>query len=168
MTHGGRNAADRTSDLGGGGGDSPSVEAGVNGIDTAATYALGHSEEVVARYREPDGGDDRPTVFTECGRVWDSTGHQVATRRRHDPVNLRREVEGSLRRPHRDLALLAAWQPVSDRHATTMGAVVVTWCLAQPAVTTATVGPAARAMATADLTEIADVNHRTGAGHEGR
>src|SRR3974390_1666312 len=41
---------------------------GVNWIDTAAVYGLGHSEEVVARALE--GVSPRPYVFTKCTRVW--------------------------------------------------------------------------------------------------
>src|SRR5215211_7948722 len=45
------------------------LDRGVNWIDTAAVYGLGHSEEVVARALE--GVKQRPYVFTKCGRVWD-------------------------------------------------------------------------------------------------
>ncbi|MEN9812260.1 MAG: hypothetical protein RL479_946, partial [Verrucomicrobiota bacterium] len=41
------------------------LDAGINWIDTAAVYGLGHSEEVVARAL--DGVKDRPYVFTKCG-----------------------------------------------------------------------------------------------------
>ena len=49
------------------------IESGVNWIDTAAVYGLGHSEEVVARALQPYGDADRPFVFTKCGLVWDTT-----------------------------------------------------------------------------------------------
>src|SRR5436309_4378589 len=45
------------------------LDAGVNWIDTAAVYGLGHSEAVVARALE--GVHDRPYVFTKCSMVWD-------------------------------------------------------------------------------------------------
>src|SRR6478672_7951544 len=45
------------------------LDNGVNWIDTAAVYGLGHSEEVVARALE--GMRDRPYVFTKCTMVWD-------------------------------------------------------------------------------------------------
>ncbi|HZY88689.1 MAG TPA: aldo/keto reductase, partial [Gemmataceae bacterium] len=45
------------------------LDAGVNWIDTAAVYGLGHSEEVVARALE--GMTNRPYVFTKCSMVWD-------------------------------------------------------------------------------------------------
>src|SRR3989440_12507172 len=48
------------------------LDAGVNWIDTAAVYGLGHSEEVVARVLR--GMRRRPYVFTKCGMVWDGQG----------------------------------------------------------------------------------------------
>ena len=45
------------------------LDAGVNWIDTAAVYGLGHSEEIVARALE--GLANRPYVFTKCSLVWD-------------------------------------------------------------------------------------------------
>src|SRR5450755_4893802 len=74
------------------------VESGVNWIDTAAVYGLGHSEEVVARALAPYGDADRPYVFTKCGLVWDENDRGVEPRRSGDPTSLRREVEASLRR----------------------------------------------------------------------
>src|SRR5215813_13716770 len=44
------------------------LDSGINWIDTAAAYGLGHSEEVVARALE--GVRDRPYVFTKCSMVW--------------------------------------------------------------------------------------------------
>lgn len=66
---------------------------GVNWIDTAPVYGLGHSEEVVARALA--GASDRPFVATKCGLVWDGGGN-VRTDLR--PSSVRREVEASLRR----------------------------------------------------------------------
>src|SRR5215210_7279571 len=50
------------------------VELGINWIDTAAVYGLGHSEEVVARALADIGTAGRPYVFTKCGRIWDEAG----------------------------------------------------------------------------------------------
>src|SRR6267378_2965012 len=50
-----------------------SLELGVNWIDTAAVYGLGHSEEVVARAVQQWKGP-RPYVFTKCGMRWDKNG----------------------------------------------------------------------------------------------
>jgi len=68
-------------------------ESGINWIDTAAVYGLGHSEEVVAHALE--GLPHRPYVFTKCSRVWDERrelGNSLKAE------SLRRECEASLRR----------------------------------------------------------------------
>src|SRR5882672_1539529 len=49
------------------------LELGVNWIDTAAVYGLGHSEQVVARALA-DWPGPRPNVFTKCGLRWDDQG----------------------------------------------------------------------------------------------
>src|SRR3989441_7042587 len=74
------------------------VERGINWIDTAAVYGLGHSEEIVARALRDIPVDDRPYVFTKAGRVWDEQDRATPPRRVGDPLSIRREVEGSLRR----------------------------------------------------------------------
>lgn len=70
------------------------VECGINWIDTAAAYGLGHAEEVVGKAlsRLPD--DERPLVFTKCGLVWDPGGTTV--RNVLAPESIRRECEDSL------------------------------------------------------------------------
>src|SRR3954467_13433158 len=69
------------------------LDRGVNWIDTAAVYGLGHSEEVVAQAIE--GRSDRPYVFTKCERNWDEN-RQIYKSLKADSV--RRECEASLRR----------------------------------------------------------------------
>jgi aryl-alcohol dehydrogenase-like predicted oxidoreductase len=69
------------------------LDAGVNWIDTAAVYGLGHSEEVVARALE--GRSNRPYVFTKCERTWNEKG-EIRPVLKADSV--RRECEASLRR----------------------------------------------------------------------
>jgi len=69
------------------------LDTGINWIDTAAVYGLGHSEELVARALE--GVRERPYVFTKCGMVWDEQG-KISHRLRADSI--RRECEDSLRR----------------------------------------------------------------------
>jgi aryl-alcohol dehydrogenase-like predicted oxidoreductase len=69
------------------------LDGGVNWIDTAAVYGLGHSEEVVARALE--GRSNRPYVFTKCERNWDEN-RQIYKSLKADSV--RRECEASLRR----------------------------------------------------------------------
>jgi aryl-alcohol dehydrogenase-like predicted oxidoreductase len=69
------------------------LDAGLNWIDTAAVYGLGHSEEVVARALE--GVSPRPYVFTKCSRAWDESG-EIVSRLKRDSI--RAECEASLRR----------------------------------------------------------------------
>ena len=71
-----------------------SLEQGINWIDTAPVYGLGHAEEVVARALE---GYKREEVFiaTKCGLVWDDRGR--VDRNLH-PESIRREIEASLKR----------------------------------------------------------------------
>ena len=47
------------------------VAAGINWLDTAPIYGLGHSEEVVGAALAGLPGDERPYVFTKCGLRWD-------------------------------------------------------------------------------------------------
>ncbi|HEY5893725.1 MAG TPA: aldo/keto reductase, partial [Chthoniobacterales bacterium] len=49
------------------------LELGVNWIDTAAVYGLGHSEELVAKALATWEGP-KPYVFTKCGMIWDVKG----------------------------------------------------------------------------------------------
>lgn len=69
------------------------LELGINWIDTAAVYGLGHSEEVVAKAL--DGVKQRPLVFTKCGRIWDEQG-QIG--KHVKAASVRKECEDSLRR----------------------------------------------------------------------
>ncbi len=72
-------------------------ELGVNWIDTAAVYGLGHSEEVVGRLLRDLPPGDRPYVFTKCGMVWGDDPMEPA-RRSLRPDSIRRECDASLRR----------------------------------------------------------------------
>src|SRR5512145_657311 len=49
------------------------VDGGVNWIDTAPIYGLGHAEEVVGRALEGLPAADRPYIFTKAGVRWDPT-----------------------------------------------------------------------------------------------
>lgn len=69
------------------------IDAGMNWIDTAAVYGLGHSEEIVAQALQ--GVGKRPYVFTKCERVWDEQG---AIGRCLKARSIRKECEDSLRR----------------------------------------------------------------------
>jgi aryl-alcohol dehydrogenase-like predicted oxidoreductase len=69
------------------------LDRGINWIDTAAAYGLGHSEEVVARALQRRS--NRPYVFTKCSLVWNTSGeigHSLKA------ASIRRECEQSLRR----------------------------------------------------------------------
>jgi aryl-alcohol dehydrogenase-like predicted oxidoreductase len=88
------------------------LELGVNWIDTAAVYGLGHSEEVVARALKSWAGP-KPYVFTKCGLRWDAQGNvqKILT-----ADSIRREVEDSLRRLAIDVIDLYQihWPPDPD------------------------------------------------------
>jgi aryl-alcohol dehydrogenase-like predicted oxidoreductase len=70
------------------------LDAGMNWIDTAAVYGLGHSEEVVAQALKSYSGP-RPYIFTKCARNWDAS-RQIVKLLKRDAV--RTECENSLRR----------------------------------------------------------------------
>jgi aryl-alcohol dehydrogenase-like predicted oxidoreductase len=74
------------------------IESGVNWIDTAAIYGLGHSEEVVGQAVRGFAEDDRPYIFTKGGVVWDEEDHEKPSRRMANAESLKREVDASLRR----------------------------------------------------------------------
>jgi aryl-alcohol dehydrogenase-like predicted oxidoreductase len=74
------------------------LERGINWIDTAAVYGLGHAEEVVQRALEGIPRSDRPFIFTKCGQVWDEKNRMGPTVQNLDPASIRRECEASLRR----------------------------------------------------------------------
>ncbi len=74
------------------------VASGVNWIDTAAVYGLGHSEELVGKAIADLPEDERPYLFTKAGLVWDPDNPQAAPRRIMKPASVRREIEDSLRR----------------------------------------------------------------------
>ncbi len=85
---------------------------GVNWIDTAAVYGLGHSEEVVARALKSWSGA-KPYVFTKCGLRWDAQGN---VQKVLSADSIRREVEDSLRRLAIDVIDLYQihWPPDPD------------------------------------------------------
>lgn len=74
------------------------LDLGINWIDTAAVYGLGHSEEVVAKALQGYSGA-RPYVFTKCSMRW----HADRTIWRSlKAASVREEVDASLRRLHMD------------------------------------------------------------------
>jgi aryl-alcohol dehydrogenase-like predicted oxidoreductase len=89
-----------------------SLELGVNWIDTAAVYGLGHSEEVVARALKSWRGP-KPYIFTKCGLRWDAKGDVEKVL---SASSIRTEVEDSLRRLSIDVIDLYQihWPPDPD------------------------------------------------------
>jgi aryl-alcohol dehydrogenase-like predicted oxidoreductase len=73
------------------------VELGINWIDTAAIYGLGHSEEVVGRLLRELPQSQRPYVFTKCGMAFEKD-RMAEPQRTLKPDSIRRECEASLRR----------------------------------------------------------------------
>jgi aryl-alcohol dehydrogenase-like predicted oxidoreductase len=84
------------------------LDLGINWIDTAAVYGLGHSEEVVARALA--GRTKRPYVFTKCGLVWDAQGNTTRSL-----ASVRSELEASLLRLKTDVIDLyqVHWPPAN-------------------------------------------------------
>jgi aryl-alcohol dehydrogenase-like predicted oxidoreductase len=92
------------------------VESGVNWIDTAAVYGLGHSEEIVAKALADLPEADRPYVFTKGGLVWNDDNPSAPPVRVGDPASVRREVDASLRRLSVDrIDLYQMHWPADDR-----------------------------------------------------
>ncbi|HEY3290483.1 MAG TPA: aldo/keto reductase, partial [Anaerolineae bacterium] len=98
------------------------IELGINWVDTAAIYGLGHSEEVVGQALKTM--THKPIVATKCSRRWDDTGTPYANL---DPVSLRKECDDSLRRlgvdqidlyqvhwPQPDAGIEEAWSTLAD------------------------------------------------------
>jgi aryl-alcohol dehydrogenase-like predicted oxidoreductase len=69
------------------------LELGINWIDTAAVYGLGHSEEVVGKAIKELR--DKPVIATKCSRVWDKEGN-IGHGLKKESINS--EVEASLKR----------------------------------------------------------------------
>jgi len=71
------------------------IECGINWIDTAPVYGLGHAEIIVAKALKNIGSAKRPLILTKCGMIWDEhkdIGHSLKA------DSIRAEVETSLRR----------------------------------------------------------------------
>jgi aryl-alcohol dehydrogenase-like predicted oxidoreductase len=74
------------------------LEHGVNWIDTAAVYGLGHAEEIVRRTLAPLRDGDRPYIFTKCGLRWSDAERFGDPSNDLRPDAVRMECEASLRR----------------------------------------------------------------------
>jgi aryl-alcohol dehydrogenase-like predicted oxidoreductase len=73
------------------------LDLGINWIDTAAVYGLGHSEEIVEKAVQ--GKRDKVFIATKCSQVWDENGK---VRTHLGPTSMRKEIEASLRRLQTD------------------------------------------------------------------
>ena len=69
------------------------IDLGINWIDTAAVYGLGHSEEVVGKAVK--GLRDKIFIATKCCRVWDKNGNLSGCLKKE---SIRSEIEASLKR----------------------------------------------------------------------
>lgn len=69
------------------------LDAGINWIDTAPAYGLGHSEEILGQVLK--GMRQKPFIATKCSRVWDDNRVLSSSLKRE---SIRREAEASLRR----------------------------------------------------------------------
>ena len=74
------------------------VASGINWVDTAAIYGLGHSEEVVGRALREIPAGERPYVFTKGGQIADRSRPFEEAQHNLRPESIRNEVEASLRR----------------------------------------------------------------------
>ncbi|CAN1721334.1 Aldo/keto reductase [Hyphomicrobium sp. 1Nfss2.1] len=74
------------------------VERGINWIDTAAIYGLGHSEEVVRAALKDIPASERPLIFTKCGLRWAENNHMAPPQNVGKPESIRAECEASLKR----------------------------------------------------------------------
>jgi aryl-alcohol dehydrogenase-like predicted oxidoreductase len=72
-----------------------SVERGINWIDTAPIYGMGHSEKIVARALREMGSGLRPLIFTKCSIVWDDEKNVTHSLKAD---SIRMEIDDSLRR----------------------------------------------------------------------
>jgi len=115
------------------------LDLGINWIDTAAVYGLGHSEEIVGQAIPSTGSGRRPStdsghragrrdeviIATKCGLVWDEGSTTPYGRLKAESV--RREAEASLRRlelevidlyqihwPNPDEDIEEAWRVIAD------------------------------------------------------
>ena len=98
------------------------LELGINWIDTAPAYGLGHSEEVVGQAIQ--GLAEKPIIATKCGRAWGENGQLYGNLQRD---GIRAEAEASLRRlkvdtidlyqihwPEPDEDLEEGWAAIAD------------------------------------------------------
>jgi aryl-alcohol dehydrogenase-like predicted oxidoreductase len=69
------------------------IEMGVNWIDTAPAYGLGHSEELIAQALKQKS--EKPIIATKCGILWNDKGEKITCLKRE---SIRAECHASLKR----------------------------------------------------------------------
>ena len=98
------------------------LEIGINWIDTAAVYGLGHSEKIVALALNKSG--QKPVIATKCGRDWNHDGIILGNLKKK---RIQHEIESSLQRlqietidlyqihwPQPDKDIEQAWSVIAD------------------------------------------------------
>lgn len=101
------------------------LKKGVNWIDTAAAYGLGHSEELVGKLCRDIPVSERPLIFTKCGLPWkDGAGEAYND---ISQASIHKEIDMSLKRlgvdvidlyqihwPIPDEDLESAWETMAE------------------------------------------------------
>jgi aryl-alcohol dehydrogenase-like predicted oxidoreductase len=128
------------------------IDLGVNWIDTAPIYGLGHSEEIVGRAVKESAV--KPFIFTKCGMVWDQN-REI----RRTLLEIRRECEESLRRLQIErIDLYQIHWPVEDRDIeeawTTMAALMKEGKVRHIGVSNFSIGQMERCRAIAPITSL--------------
>ena len=103
------------------------VALGLNWIDTAAIYGLGHSEEVVGRALQDIPRSERPYVFTKCSLVWDDAGATSHSLRAQSIRRGRAEPETVTGRANRSLSDSLAGVAGESRRATIRATIEEAW-----------------------------------------
>jgi aryl-alcohol dehydrogenase-like predicted oxidoreductase len=101
------------------------LEHGINWIDTAPAYGLGHSEELIGKVLRNLPESEKPLIFTKCGLPWKNGARAVYNDL--SPASINREIDQSLKRlgidvidlyqihwPVPDDQLEAAWETMAN------------------------------------------------------
>lgn len=109
------------------------LDLGINWIDTAPYYGLGHAEEIIGRAIA--GRRDEVIIATKCGLVWDEGSTDVPD----DDWRKGREwfVEPQL---SANLTLVERVRPIAERSGRTVAQLAIAWVLQRPEVTSVIVG----------------------------
>lgn len=100
------------------------LETGINWIDTAPAYGLGHSEELIAEALKQKS--EKPIIATKCGILWNEKKEKVTCLKRE---SIRKECHASLKRlgvevidlyqmhwPDPDQDVEQAWEEMAKLH----------------------------------------------------